>query len=129
MSNQRRGRGERAIYQRSDNGLWVTSLDLGVVNGKRKRKYIYGKTKREVQEQLKRAELVREKGGNIALERQSVAEFLTIWLETVHAQVRASTYRSYKQTVRNYLLPQVGKHQLAKLAPEHVQELVSTLLV
>jgi integrase len=128
MGNQRRGRGEGAIYQRADNGLWVTSIDLGVVNGKRKRKYIYGKTKREVQEKLKRAEMEREKGFNIAPERQSVAEFLTVWLETVGTQVRASTYRSYEQTVRNYLLPHLGKHQLVKLAPEHVQEMVNALL-
>ncbi len=47
------GHGEGSIYQRSDNGLWCTVVDLGVVNGKRKRKYIYGRTRKEVAEKLK----------------------------------------------------------------------------
>lgn len=128
MAKQRRGRGEGAIYQRSDNGLWVTSLDLGIVNGKRKRRYIYGKTKREVQDKLKRAELEREKGFNIAPDRCSVAEFLHLWLDAVQTQVRASTFRSYEQTVRNYLIPHLGQHLLAKLAPEHVQAMIRALL-
>jgi integrase len=128
MAKQRRGRGEGAIYQRSDNGLWVTSIDLGIVKGKRKRRYIYGKTKREVQDKLKRAELEREKGFNIAPDRRSVAEFLNLWLDAVQTQVRAATFRSYEQTVRNYLIPQLGQHPLAKLAPEHVQAMISALL-
>ena len=48
----RRGHGEGSIYQRSD-GLWCTVVDLGYVNGKRKRKYIYGKTRKEVAEKRK----------------------------------------------------------------------------
>lgn len=128
MAKQRRGRSEGAIYQRSDNGLWVTSIDLGIVDGKRKRRYIYGKTKREVQDKLKRAELEREKGFNIAPDRRSVAEFLNLWLDAVQTQVRASTFRSYEQTVRNYLIPHLGKHPLAKLAPEHVQAMIGALL-
>ncbi len=49
----KRGHGEGSIYQRSDNGIWCTVVDLGYVNGKRKRKYIYGKTRKEVAEKLK----------------------------------------------------------------------------
>ena len=49
----RRGQGEGSIYQRKD-GRWVAELDLGWEAGKRKRKPIYGKTRREVQEKLER---------------------------------------------------------------------------
>jgi integrase len=46
-TQRRRGPGEGSIYQRAD-GQWVGAVDLGWKDGKRKRKVIYGKTRREV---------------------------------------------------------------------------------
>ena len=51
---KRRGYGEGSIHQRPD-GRWCATIDLGVINGKRKRKYIYGKTRKEVVDKLKAA--------------------------------------------------------------------------
>lgn len=50
---QRRGHGEGSIYQRESDDRWVAVVDLGYVNGKRKRKPLYGKTRKEVAEKLK----------------------------------------------------------------------------
>src|SRR5438309_2249121 len=48
----RRGRGEGSIYQRND-GLWAGCLNLGYdLEGKRKKRVIYGKTRLEVHEKL-----------------------------------------------------------------------------
>ena len=50
---KRRGHGEGSIHLRPD-GRWCAIVDLGRdANGKRKRKYIYGKTRKEVADQLK----------------------------------------------------------------------------
>jgi hypothetical protein len=52
MSRKRRGRGEGSIYQRDD-GLWVAVIDLGRdAANKRRRKFVYGETKAEVQAKL-----------------------------------------------------------------------------
>lgn len=51
---RRRGHGEGSIHQRND-GYWCATVDLGWANGKRKRKYIYGKTRKEVVDKLKAA--------------------------------------------------------------------------
>jgi len=59
---KRRGHGEGSIYQRSSDGLWVGSLNLGWVDGKRKRKYVYGKTQADVREQLARFTSDRDRG-------------------------------------------------------------------
>jgi integrase len=48
-SSGRRGKGEGAIYQRASDGRWVAVLDLGYSDGKRQRKTLYGKTRREVE--------------------------------------------------------------------------------
>ena len=41
----RRGHGEGSIYQRKSDNLWVGTVDLGWVDGKRKRKVVYGATR------------------------------------------------------------------------------------
>ena len=43
----RRGHGEGAVYRRASDGLWVASLNLGYIDGKRRRKQVYGKTQRK----------------------------------------------------------------------------------
>jgi hypothetical protein len=52
MAQRRRGHGEGSVYKRED-GVWCASIDLGVVNGKRRRKMVYGQTRKEVVEKLK----------------------------------------------------------------------------
>jgi hypothetical protein len=48
----KRGHNEGSIHLRDD-GRWVAVVDLGYHEGKRKRKYLYGRTRREVAEKLK----------------------------------------------------------------------------
>ena len=45
---RRRGHGEGSIHQRDSDGRWCSSVDLGFLNGRRKRKVIYGKTRKDV---------------------------------------------------------------------------------
>ncbi|MGA7731284.1 MAG: hypothetical protein WCD37_08420 [Chloroflexia bacterium] len=56
-------------------------MSLGYENGKRKWKYIYGKTWREVSDQLKVDLHTQQQGLPITIERQTVGEFLSKWLE------------------------------------------------
>jgi integrase len=42
----RRARGEGALVQRKD-GRWVGVVDLGWVDGRRQRKFVYGATQKE----------------------------------------------------------------------------------
>jgi integrase len=126
---KRRGHGEGAIYQRESDGLWCTSVDLGIINGKRRRKVIYGKTRKEVADKLKSMHRDQASGLVVVSERQTVAEFLERWLETsVRPYRRAKTVASYEQVVALYLKPHLGKQQLSKLEPELIQSLLNTLL-
>lgn len=112
----RRGHGEGSIYQRSQDGKWCTAVDLGYVNGKRKRKYIYGKTRKEVAEKLKIVLREQQQGLPIATERQTVAQFLERWLEDqVKAKNRPITHESYSRIVRLHIVPTIGRIPLAKL--------------
>ena len=130
MAARKRGHGEGGIYQRESDGRWCASVDLGIVNGKRKRKVVYGETRRAVAEQLKQLQRAQADGVNIAPPTQTVKQFLERWLkDTIKPTRRIKTYTSYEQMVRVHLIPHVGHHQLTKLAPEHVQAMLNTLLV
>jgi integrase len=123
----RRGNGEGTIYRRSD-GRWEGRIDLGYVNGRRVRRSVYGRTRREVQEKLRKALSDVSRGLPLLDERTTVGAFLEQWLETVRNRIRPTTYRSYEQVVRVHLIPFLGAITLAKLQPHHVHQLVSSRL-
>ena len=76
----RRGPNEGNIYLRGD-GRWAARLNLGYQNGKRRRKFLYGHTRREVLEKLERARHDMRLGLDVGSnERQTVAQFLERWL-------------------------------------------------
>ncbi len=128
MPSAKRGQNEGSIYKRQD-GSWCSQLNLGYANGKRQRKYFYGETRREVAEKLNDALRTHQQGLPVAVERQTVAKFLDRWLaDVVKPGVRPSTHQSYAGHVRLYLIPALGKHPLAKLAPQHVQTMLNEQL-
>src|SRR5215472_8816797 len=112
-----RGHGEGSIYHRSD-GRWAASISLE--GGKRKT--FYGKTRKEVQEQLKTALHQQQQGMLIIGPQQKVGDFLTHWLEDVHKHtVRPRTYERYEAMIRLHLGPGIGHYQLQKFSPQHLQ--------
>lgn len=121
----KRGQNEGSIYQRDD-GRWCAQVTLGYVDGKRKRKYLYGDTRKEVAEQLKVVLRDQQQGLPVATERQTLGEYLDRWLTDVaKPKVRPKTYHSYAQLVRLHLKPALGRHQLGKLEPQHVQAMMN----
>ncbi len=113
----KRGRGEGSIYRRKD-GRWTAEISLE--GGKSK--FLYGKTRKEVQEKLKTALYEQQKGMLVTGPQQKVDQFLTHWLENVHkSSIRARTYERYEEIIRLHLVPGIGHHQLQKLSPQHLQ--------
>ena len=114
----RRGKGEGSIYQRASDGKWVGMIDLGYgPDGKRKRKPIYGKTRKEVAEKMK-AKLHEQQQGILPREttRQTLEQYLADWLEnSVKPTVRPKTYDSYYQLCKLYILPSLGRIGLSQL--------------
>ena len=124
----KRGSGEGSIYRRSD-GRWVGVVDLGWLDGKRNRRSMYAKTRKEVQEKLNIALTAHRKGLSFQSDRLTVREFLSDWLsESVKPAVRPRTYQSYAELVRLHLEPSLGRIRLSKLTPRDVQKLINSKL-
>jgi len=120
----RRGQGEGTIRHRKD-GRWEARLDLGYSNGKRQRKAIYGKTRKEVQDALRDAVKAHQRGKPITTKSESTAVFLTRWLETVKPKLRPMTYRSYEARVHQHIIPSLGRVPVQQLKPQDVQALLN----
>lgn len=116
---KRRGRGEGSIAQRPD-GRWVARVDLGWQDGARRRKAIYGWTRREVADQLPKALEHARQGMPFADGQQTVGPYLQTWLTLKQATLRPRAYASYEQTIRAHLEPGLGRVRLARLTPQHV---------
>jgi len=126
---KRRGHGEGSIYQRGDNGRWVGAVDLGYQDGKRKRKYVSGKTRRAVADKMKALLWERERVLPPRLERQTLGEYLRRWLETsAKPTVRPSTFRSCEMHIRVHIIPTLGRMRLTALGPEDVQRFLNAKL-
>lgn len=121
---KRKGPNEGMIRKRPDE-TWEARISLGydVLTGKRKTKSFYGKTQVEVRNKLVKAQHAQIQGLPVAVEQQTVSQFLQDWLDNVVSpSLRPKTVCSYKQIVENHLKPGLGRIQLVKLSPQQVQK-------
>ena len=113
-AKRRRAPGEGSLYRTAD-GAWRGVLDLGWVDGKRKRKYVRGSTQAEVLDKLRRMERDLD-GGTITDDQVTVEKFLDRWLKiNLPGTISGSTLDGYHDTVRLHLVPALGKKKLSKL--------------
>jgi integrase len=126
-SRSRRGRGEGSIYQRAD-GYWCANVSAGYSDaGKRRRKTVYGSTKKEVQDKLRQLATEVAAGSPIEAQKLTIAEYLDRWLNTIKQSVAPTTHDRYESTVKHQLKPYIGGVRLSRLEPVHVEQLYVTL--
>src|SRR5919206_4115928 len=125
--SRRRGHGEGSIRQRPD-GRWEGALTIGQDNGRQKRRYVYGKTRREVVDKLDSLRGSVREGLALAPGRQTVGGFLDDWLVEAEPARGVRTMARYRTVARLYLKPRVGYLKLSQIGPQHIQALQRELL-
>lgn len=124
----RRGPNEGTIYQRQD-GRWTAGVTVGYGGSRRIRKFVTGRSRREVAEKLEALLKARRENLPIPDQRQKLGPFLRHWLDEVaRPTLRASTYDSYDDIVRLHLIPDLGRISVAKLAAPDVQRFLNAKL-
>ena len=99
MAKRKRGANEGSIYRMQD-GRWRAAISVGWKNGKRVRKVLTGKTRRDVSERLTGLLRSQQLGLPVAPEKQTVGQFLARWLEDIaKPSVRPKTFRFYADLV------------------------------
>lgn len=132
MAKQRRDKGEGSIRERKNAEGRVIGYEGTVTvgidgKGKQRRRSVSGKTKREVLDKLTALrEQVRLNmvSTDTAL---SVGQFLDEWAVYKHGNTRPNTARSYTDTVRLHLKPELARSRLDKLTPLDVQRALKAM--
>src|SRR5687768_10581560 len=126
QKRKRRGHGEGNIRPHPKRpGLWEARFTLE--DGTRKS--VYGHSQREAREKMQQAMRESAAGLDVSRPRETVAAYLDRWLADVaKPKVRPKTLRFYEQIVRVHLKPGLGRHDLGKLNPSHVQSLLNAKL-
>src|SRR4051812_2542693 len=96
-ARKRRGWSEGSVYQRAD-GKWVGGVSLGYNgNGRRKRRFVYGATKKDAQNKLRKLQTSADAGTLPDAGRLTVGEYINRWLQN-HARchVHQTTFQNYE---------------------------------
>src|SRR5690242_18423490 len=104
---KRRAHGEGSVHLRKD-GRWQAEMTLGEMaqeNGKRKRRYFYGKTRKEALEKLHQAQHEQRQGTLVTAPQQSLQAHMEQWLQAKRLQLKDGTYAYYRIYTQTYILP------------------------
>jgi integrase len=112
----RRSNGEGSILKRKD-GRWRAAY---TVEGKRK--YIYGKTRKEVAG--KSREVLAKTENATYYPDIEVEDYMGRWLkDSVKGSVRERTYERYESVSRVHIVPELGNRTLSSLTEMYIQSL------
>ena len=118
----RRGNNEGSIYK-DKQGRWRGVVSMPSADGKYRRKYIYGKSRKEVSEKMN--ELLSQLSTNTYVEpnRTTLYDWLCLWLETYcKNEVRMTTYVNYETYVHKHIKNSIGGYELCKLNTLIIQQ-------
>jgi integrase len=102
--------------------VWVTTPE-----GKRTRKWAYGKSREEVHEKWLKLHTA-AKQGPVVTKSPTLADYLAYWLrEVVNPNLAPATAANYDMFVRLYIVPELGKRRLDKLAVREVRTWLNQL--
>ena len=125
----RRRNGEGTIYRNEARDRYEAQITVDIVDGRPVRKKVTGKTEKELLARLKEAQRALDDGLPLPDRRETVARFLDGWLEHLaHTERSPATVQNYRDIVKCYISPKMGRVKLAELAPRHVEKMQRDIL-
>ena len=92
---------------RTAGGTWSYRIDLGTArDGTRQQKQVGGfPTRRDAQSALNDALAAMQRGSYIAPSKQTLGEFLEVWLEGLRSELAVTAWTNYRDVVHRYIEP------------------------
>ena len=111
----RRGNNEGSIYK-DKQGRWRGVVTRYTSEGKQKKKFFYGKTKREVTEKVNQVLIELHTNTYIEPSKITLYEWLSTWLENYcRNQIRETTFINYETYVERHIKSTIGNIKLCEL--------------
>lgn len=128
----RRASGEGSIYPiRNADGKIVrygASITVGYKNGKRDRKKVERRTRREVAEELARLKAQAAQGMDLTARQPKVKDFCTAWLDGTFAlKAKPKSVETYRHIFTRYIFPALGESKVKTVMHRQAQALVTKL--
>ena len=121
----RRPHGDGSIFHYR-NGFAVV-LDLGWIDGRRRRRWVYGRTEADTRAKLDEAKEQARRGVNLAAKPRTLSDWLNEWLiMKQRGGTRPSTLRGYRWLIETHIRPSLGRMKLAKVTPTEIRRLLES---
>lgn len=126
----KRGNGEGSIYYSESLKRWVGQVSLGYKDdGNLKRKTVYGKTRKEVNEKMTKLKNDFDKGKLVEKTKITLNEILKDFVETQYKNniISSATYKrklNYLEIVNNAGL---GKYEIQKISAKNINAALSSI--
>ena len=130
MANKtKREYGTGSISQRKD-GKWQGRVNLGRdINGKRKQKYFYGDTEKEVKKKLKDYFLSGEKYNANNVAKMTLEAFLVDWLENLLVNtLKPKSYAIKEYIIKQQIVPRIGLLQVNSIVANDIQQMINNMV-
>lgn len=113
-----------SVVKRKD-GRWQGAVDIPTLDGKRKRKYVYGRTRQECRRKLNELIEEIESSGVFNLSKATFREYAQKWLDVHCANLSPTTVQGYKKDIYTYADKYIGSSIITKILPMHIQEMIN----
>ena len=109
------------IYKRKD-GRWEGRISRGKkANGKRKFKYIFGKSKEQVRNKIEQFRNNESKNNNCS---KTFSSLFTEWYNTTKHRVKESTSANYSMKANKHILPNFGDKNISDISSDDVYNFI-----
>lgn len=125
MSPARRVRKSGSLYQRASDGMWVASVDLPPIGGKRRRKVVVRAKKGDAQRELQKLRLDLDKRGDLAGSSPTFEAWSADWCERYLPKRKPTGWARDRGIIEHYLAPVFGKKRLDRITVADVHRMHS----
>ena len=117
----RRSRGEGSLYWDEGRERWMACVDIGFnAQGKRRRRWVSGKTKTEAKQRLLALRQEQAEGRGADRWDYTVRDAVESWLAHGLTGREESTVANRTILAKSHIIPSLGSRRLAELTPEDV---------
>ena len=119
----RRDNGEGTAPKQRKDGRWFRQI---TVEGKKK--FIYGKTKAEVNQKFREFKKMLESGTYREIQKQTVEEYMLNWLTTYkRIELKPKSYDTLESTIHHQIIPYFKGMQFFTLTHDDIQKFINKL--
>lgn len=116
---------KQKLTKRAD-GRYSSQVYLGIVDGKREYKTVYGSSPKEVNEKAKELKILLGKGIDLSCKSTTFSDWASIWLNSIKRKSTENQYNAYKYRIE-FFSDFVGKIDVIKIKLFQLQEVIDIL--